>query len=224
MQRATRRTLIRLLETVLRLLHPITPFVTAELWERVAPVAGRTAPAHRTASSPRPTRARSSRRSIRRRTPGSQQLKAIVGSCRNLRSEMKLSPGERVPLHAAGSAEFVREATPLLRALARLSEVHVHPDEAAFERATPNAAVADVAGVRLALHVEIDAAAEGERLAKEIARLDGEIAKAEAKLANASFVARAPAAVVDQEKRRAAEFTATRTRLQDQLSRLEKAA
>jgi valyl-tRNA synthetase len=223
-QRATRRTLIRVLETVLRLLHPITPFITAELWERVAPVAGRHASgsAHGIVTAPYP------RAQLEKVDPTADawvgQLKAIVGSCRNLRSEMKLSPGERVPLHAAGAVDFVREATPLLRALARLSEVHVHADEAAFERATPNAAVADVAGVRLALHVEIDAAAEGERLAREIARLGGEIAKAEAKLANAAFVARAPAAVVDQEKRRVADFTATRTRLQDQLSRLAKAA
>jgi valyl-tRNA synthetase len=72
--------------------------------------------------------------------------------------------------------------------------------------------------------VEIDVAAEGERLSKEIARLDGEIAKAQAKLGNAAFVARAPAAVVDQEQRRVADFTATRTRLQDQLRRLAKAA
>jgi valyl-tRNA synthetase len=223
-QRGTRRTLIRVLETVLRLLHPITPFITAELWERVAPVAGRSATAsrHGIVSAPYP------RAQLDKVDPLAdawvEKLKAIVGSCRNLRSEMKLSPGERVPLHAAGAAEFVREATPLLRALARLSEVHVHADEAAFERATPNAAVADAAGVRLALHVEIDAAAEGERLAREIARLDGEIAKAKAKLANAAFAARAPVAVVDQEKRRVADFTATRTRLQDQLSRLAKAA
>jgi valyl-tRNA synthetase len=209
---------------VLRLLHPITPFITAELWERVAPVAGRSATAsrHGIVSAPYP------RAQLDKVDPLAdawvEKLKAIVGSCRNLRSEMKLSPGERVPLHAAGAAEFVREATPLLRALARLSEVHVHADEAAFERATPNAAVADAAGVRLALHVEIDAAAEGERLAREIARLDGEIAKAKAKLANAAFAARAPVAVVDQEKRRVADFTATRTRLQDQLSRLAKAA
>jgi valyl-tRNA synthetase len=74
--------------------------------------------------------------------------------------------------------------------------------------------------VRVALHVEIDKAAETERLTKEIARLGGEIGKAQTKLANESFVARAPAAVIDQEKQRVAEFSATLDRLQDQVRRL----
>jgi valyl-tRNA synthetase len=226
-QRATRRTLLRVLETVLRLLHPVTPFITAELWERVAPVAGReaTGSAHGIVTAPYP-KAQLDRVDAKA-DAWVAQLKAIVGTCRNLRSEMKLSPAERVPLYAAGSAAdaaFIEEATPLLRTLAKLSEVKVFGDEKAFEQATANAAVASVGGVRLALYVEVDAAAERDRLDKEIKRLQGEIAKAEAKLANAGFVARAPAAVVDQEKRRAAEFTATMVRLQDQAARLATAA
>jgi valyl-tRNA synthetase len=208
---------------VLRLLHPVTPFITAELWERVAPVAGReaTGSAHGIVTAPYP-KAQLDRVDAKA-DAWVAQLKAIVGTCRNLRSEMKLSPAERVPLYAAGSAAdaaFVEEATPLLRTLAKLSEVKVFGDEKTFEQATANAAVASVGGVRLALYVEVDAAAERDRLDKEIKRLQGEIAKAEAKLANAGFVARAPAAVVDQEKRRAAEFTATMVRLQDQAARL----
>jgi valyl-tRNA synthetase len=84
--------------------------------------------------------------------------------------------------------------------------------------------VAVSGGVKLALHVEIDVPAEIERLKKEAARLEGEIAKANGKLANESFVARAPAAVVDQEKQRVAEFTATRARLLDQVQRLGSSA
>ncbi|MGH8797888.1 MAG: valine--tRNA ligase, partial [Caldimonas sp.] len=137
---------------------------------------------------------------------------------------MKLSPAEKVPLYATGDARFVADATPLLRALARLSDVKLFDDEAGFARATAHAAVASVGDVRLALHVEVDVGAERGRLEKEIGRLEGEIAKANAKLANAGFVARAPAAVVDQEKRRVAEFTATMTRLQDQAARLATAA
>ncbi|MEO6744200.1 MAG: valine--tRNA ligase [Caldimonas sp.] len=222
-QRATRRTLIRVLETVLRLLHPVTPFITAELWERVAPVAGRqaTGSAHGIVTAPYP-KAQLDRVDAKA-DAWIAQLKSIVGTCRNLRSEMKLSPADRVPLYAAGNvadAAFVEEATPLLRTLAKLSEVKLFADDSAFEQATANAAVASAGGVRLALYVEIDMAAERDRLDKEIKRLQGEIAKAEAKLANAGFVARAPAAVVDQEKRRAAEFTATMVRLQDQAARL----
>jgi len=128
-----------------------------------------------------------------------------------------------VPLHATGTSadlEFVHGATPLLRALAKLSDVKTFADDAAFTQATANAAVSNVGTLRVALHVEVDVAAELDRLDKEIRRLQGEIAKAEAKLANSGFVARAPAAVVDQEKRRAAEFSAALERLQDQAARL----
>ena len=80
--------------------------------------------------------------------------------------------------------------------------------------------MAVVGGARLALHVEIDVAAERLRLGKEIARLEGEITKANGKLGNEAFVARAPAAVIEQEKQRLSDFSATVTRLQSQLQRL----
>jgi len=148
------------------------------------------------------------------------KLKAVVGAARNLRSEMSLSPGTRVPLLAIGDAAFVEAAEPLLKALAKLTDVKRFDDEAAFAKATAALPVAVVGDLHFALHVEIDKAAELERLNKEITRLDNEIGKASAKLANESFVARAPAAVVDQEKQRIADFTATRNRLQDQAQRL----
>ena len=104
--------------------------------------------------------------------------------------------------------------------MARLSEVKQFADEASFTQATSSAAVAVQGESRVALYVEVDVAAETERLGKEVARLQGEVTKANAKLANESFVARAPAAVVAQEQQRVAEFTATVARLQDQLARL----
>ena len=219
-QRATRRTLLRVLETVLRLLHPITPFITAELWERVAPVAGRRRAddAHGIVAAPYP------KAQLERVDANADawvaRLKDVVGTCRNLRSEMNLAPGERVPLNASGDNAFVAEAAPLLKALARLSDVNVLADEAAFAAATRDAPVAIAGATRLSLRIEIDAAAETARLGKEIERLAGEVAKAEAKLANERFVARAPAAVVDQERKRLAEFTATMNRLRDQRERL----
>ncbi len=133
---------------------------------------------------------------------------------------MNLSPAQRVPLLVHGEAAFVAEAAPLLKALARLSEVEQIADEAAFAARTQAAPVAVQGDARIALHVEIDLAAERERLAKEIARLEAEVAKAHAKLGNASFVERAPAAVVDQEKARLAGFTTTLSRLRDQAARL----
>ncbi len=219
-QRATRRTLIRVLETVLRLLHPITPFITAELWERVAVVAHRKVAGSADSLVTAPYPEAQLDRIDANADAWVAQLKGMVGACRRLRSEMSLSPDKRVPLMALGDAAFVQAAAPLLKALAKVSDVQVHTDEAAYAQATLNSPVVEFGGTRLALHVEIDVAAETERLTKEITRLDGEITKATAKLANEGFVARAPAAVVAQERQRIAEFTATRDRLQAQVLRL----
>jgi valyl-tRNA synthetase len=216
-QRATRRTLIRTLETVLRLLHPVAPFITAELWGTVAPVAGRkTAESIVTAAYPQAQ--------LDKVDPVADawvaQLKAVVVESRRLRSEMNMSPAERVPLLVCGDAGFVDAATPLLKALARLSEVRRLPDEAAFTAATQTAPVAQAGALRLALEVQVDAAAEQARLSKEITRLQGEIAKADSKLGNASFIDRAPPAVVAQERSRLADFKQALARLQDQRERL----
>ncbi len=219
-QRATRRTLIRVLETVLRLLHPLVPFITAELWERVAPVAGRqgTADARGIIVAPYPLAEPS--RIDESSLAWMDRLKALVGACRTLRSEMGLSPGQRVPLLSHGDAEFVSGVAPLLQALTRLAEVRCIDDEAAFAAATQASPVSVVGPIRFALHVEIDVAAERERLSKEIARLQGEIAKADAKLANESFVARAPAAVVAQERARRDDASQALDRLSSQLAQL----
>jgi len=219
-KRATRRTLIRVLEATLRLLHPLVPFITAELWERVAPVAGRKDPAnpHGVVAAPYP-RAQLERVDAEAHT-WVGKLKTLVGATRSLRSEMNLSPAERVPLTTLGDAAFVEQAAPLLKVLAKLSAVQQVGSEAAFADASRLSAVAVVGDARLSLSVQVDVDAERARLDKEIQRLEGEITKANVKLSNESFVARAPAAVVAQEKRRVAEFTATRDRLRDQMRRL----
>jgi valyl-tRNA synthetase len=222
-QRATRRTLLRTLETVLRLLHPIAPFISAELWETVAVVAGRKAPG----GTETIVNAAYPQAQLEKVDPRADawvtRLKALVAACRQLRSEMALSPGEKVPLLTHGpaaDAAFVDSAAPLLKALARLSEVRVIADEAAFAAATAAAPVAMQSDTRLALFIAIDVPAELARLDKEIARLEGEIVKADAKLGNASFVERAPAAVVQQEQQRLAGFRQALGRLRDQRSRL----
>jgi valyl-tRNA synthetase len=216
-QRATRRTLIRTLETVLRLLHPVAPFITAELWDVVAPVAGRkTSDTIATATYPvaQPERI----------DPVSDawmaKLKSLVGTCRSLRGEMGLSPAERVPLLVHGDLPFFETAAPLLKALAKLAEVQLIADEAAFSAASATAPVAVQGDARLALKVEIDVAAERARLGKEIARIEGEVTKAHAKLGNESFVARAPEAVVAQERQRLTDFGQTLERLREQLAKL----
>jgi valyl-tRNA synthetase len=215
-QRATRRTLIRTLETILRLAHPVIPFITEELWQKVAPVAGRAGESVSLAAYPvsQPERIDEAAEAHVAR------LKKLVDACRTLRGEMGVSPAQRLPLYAVGEAAFLREAAPVLQALAKLAEVRVFDDEAAWAQAAGAAPVAVVGEARLCLFMEIDVAAEKARLAKEAARLQGEIAKAQGKLANEGFVARAPAAVIEQEKQRVAEFGATLAKVQDQLARL----
>ena len=218
-QRGTRRTLIRVLETVLRLLHPITPFITEELWQVVAPVAGRKQAGADDSIVLAPYPVPDLGRICAESDAWVAKLKTLVGTTRNLRGEMNLSPAERVPLLITGDTAFVTQAAPILKTLGKLSEVKIL-DEAAFAQATAMAPVAVQGEARLALHVEIDVAAEKERLAKEIKRLEGEIAKAQAKLTNESFVARAPAAVVEQEKQRVTDFTSTLERVRSQFQRL----
>ncbi len=219
-QRATRRTLIRTLEAVLRLLHPITPFITAELWETVAVVAGRKTEGDGqslvTAAYPQANLAKIDPVS----DAWMAKLKTLVSACRALRGEMNLSPAERVPLIVIGEPEFFGQAAHVLKTLAKLSEVQILTDEAAFAQASAMAPVSVQGAARMALKVEIDVAAERARLSKEIERIEKEVAKAQAKLGNESFVARAPAAVVAQEQQRLADFGQTLSRLREQLVRL----
>jgi len=219
-QRATRRTLIRTLETILRLAHPLIPFITEELWQKVAPVAGRTGPSVAIANYPlsQPERI----------DPVAQahvtRLKLLVDACRNLRGEMKVPPSTRLPLFVlAGSradTDFWHSSAPVLQALAKLSEVKLFDDEAAWQAAAQAAPVAVVGEARMCLFMEIDAAAEKLRLGKEIARLEGEISKATAKLGNAAFVAKAPPEVIAQSHQRVAEFGDTLSKVREQLARL----
>ncbi|WP_205201370.1 valine--tRNA ligase [Azonexus hydrophilus] len=212
-QRAARRTLVRVLETILRLAHPLIPFITEELWQTVAPIAGaKTHDSIMLAAYPQVDLARIDTAAEAK----VDRLKALAYACRNLRGEMGISPAQRTPLLVAGGGEEIREFAPILQALGKLSEVHIVDDMPA-DAVAP---VAVVGEIRLMLQVEIDVAAEKERLKKEIEKLEKQIAIAQGKLGNESFVARAPAAVVEQEKQRVAEFTATLEKLKPQLTKL----
>jgi len=218
-KRATRRTLIRTLETILRLAHPVIPFVTEALWQKVAPVAGRGGESVAIAAYPQAQPERIDQAAIAHVA----KLKTLVDACRNLRGEMQVSPATRLPLFVMASATesaFMKNAAPVLQALAKLSEVRVFEDETAWTAAAQAAPVAVVGEARICLFMEIDVAAEKLRLGKELARLEGEIVKANGKLGNESFVARAPAAVIEQERKRLADFEATLAKVKDQLARL----
>jgi valyl-tRNA synthetase len=214
-QRATRRTLIRTLETILRLLHPVAPFITAELWETVAPVAGRKAEGAKLLTAPYPVS--QPERIDARAQAWMQRLKTLVAATRTLRSEMNLSPAQRVPLVLHGDDGFAQAAASVLQVLGKLSEVRVLADAQAFAEASRQAPVSVVGDARIALLVEVDLAAERERLGKEALRLETELAKVKAKLGNQGFVARAPASVVAQERERQSQFEQTLMRVRERL-------
>ena len=209
--RATRRTLLRVLETILRLTHPIMPFITEEIWQTIAPMTGVTAPSIMLQPYPKAQLDKLDEAS----EAWVAQLKQMVEATRSLRGEMGISPAERVPLFAAGDMVKLAEYAPYLKALAKLDSVTI-----AKELPDADAPVMLVDDFKLMLKVEIDAAAETARLSKEIARIEAEITKANGKLNNESFIARAPAAVVEQEKARVAEFGANLEKLQVQLAKL----
>lgn len=210
-QRATRQTLVRVLEAMLRLAHPIIPFITAELWQTVAPLAGKTGNSIMNQLYPQADLSKidaQAEKSI-------ILLKELVNACRTLRSEMNLSPALKVPLWVTGDTQTLQQFSAYLSALAKLSDIHIATD-------LPNvgAPVSIVADFRLMLKVEIDVAAERDRLSKEMTRLQAEISKAQAKLSNESFIARAPENVVLQEKERLQTFTDKLDKITEQLHKL----
>jgi valyl-tRNA synthetase len=208
-QRGTRRTLVRVLETSLRLAHPIIPFITEALWQDVKALAGKSGETIMLAPYPK-----SQPEKIDTKAETEISLaKQLVDAGRNLRSEAKVPPKDRIPFYVTGPTGPATVSGML--ALARVSDlrqVDVLPKS--------DSPVAVAGPFHLMPHIEVDPAKERDRLVKEIARLEGEIVKANAKLGNASFVDRAPAKVVEQERARLAGFEATLAKLRPQLDKL----
>ncbi|TCV82564.1 valine--tRNA ligase [Sulfurirhabdus autotrophica] len=211
-QRATRRTLVRVLETTLRLAHPIIPFITEELWQKIGPLAGKSGESIMLQPFPEPDTSRINASSIQHIAI----LKELVNACRGLRSEMSLSPAQKVPLIALGDKAALASYAPYLVALTKLSEISIADNELP----EADAPVAIIGDYKLMLKVEIDRAAEMARLEKEINKLEVEITKAQSKLSTPSFVDKAPAKVVELERERLANFSDTLDKLKIQLSKL----
>ncbi|MDR1850082.1 MAG: valine--tRNA ligase [Zoogloeaceae bacterium] len=213
---AARHTLAQVLEALLRLAHPVIPFITEELWQSVAPIIGRkTHDSIMLAAYPEANSALIDEAAETRMT----ELKALTHACRNLRGEMDVSPATRLPLIVAGNnqaQEAVKAFAPVLQPLAKLSEIS-YGEEIPADVLAP---VAVVGEIRLALVVEIDPVAEQARLQKEIEKQEKQRLQASAKLDNANFVTRAPETIIAQEKERLAAAEVALAKLRPQLARL----
>ncbi len=212
-QRATRRTLVRVLETMLRLAHPVIPFITEELWQKVAPLAGKDGESIMCQPYPRADRTKIDKMAIQHIA----LLKDMINACRTLRGEMNLSPAQKVPLLATGNQQVLSEFSAYLLALAKLSEIEIIQGELP----DAGAPVSIVGDYRLMLKIEVDVKAERARLTKEIARLEIEVNKAKNKLSNTNFIERAPANVIAQEEDRLLAFNTKLNKLNEQINKLK---
>ncbi|WP_426683315.1 valine--tRNA ligase [Xanthomonas translucens pv. undulosa] len=217
---STRHTLLQVLETLLRLLHPLTPFVTEELWQQVAPRLGIAAPT--ISLQPYPRTGDLDVSAYAGAEADIEWLKAMVSALRRVRSELNVPPSRLVPLllqggHAEDRARVERFASQL-KFLLRLETIQGL--DAAQD--APPAAAAIVGELRLLVPLEglVDLDAERTRLDKEIKRVDAEIGKCNGKLGNATFVQNAPAAVVEQERARLADWTTQLAGLREQRAKL----
>ncbi len=223
-ERATRHTLVTVLEEVLRLAHPIIPFITEELWQTVSVIANTRKADEETSIMIQSYPKYDASLIDEKADYAMAEVKAIIEAIRNLRGEMKVSPSTKVPLAVStkdGGARARAEAlTDYLKVLGKLNEVIFTDD---LDKVRPVGSAAPVAVVNdfsLMLIIKVDIEAEKARLNKEIAKLEGEIAKAKGKLSNERFVSKAPAQVIEQEKARLASFEQSLKSVKEQLSKL----
>jgi valyl-tRNA synthetase len=197
-KRGTRRTLIRVLETWLRLLHPLMPFITEEIWQTVAPIAGKSGPT--IMLQPYPIADESAMDSAA--NADIEWLKGVIVGIRNIRGEMNIPPGKELNvLMKNGGDEDNRRLTqnaPFLKKLAKLEEI----TWLEAEQEAPVAATALVGELEILVPMAglIDKEAELARLARETEKLDKDLKRIQGKLGNSSFVDKAPAAVVEKER------------------------
>jgi valyl-tRNA synthetase len=215
----TRRTLLEVLEALQRALHPIMPFITEAIWERVAPLAGRPGPTVMLAPYPRTAEFPPDEAAEREVA----WLQSFILGVRQIRGEMNISPSRRIPLlyrnASAQDIELIRRHHAWLERLAGIES----PRELVAGAPQPQAATALIGDLALLVPMAglIDAAAEAERLGKLLARARADLEKARARLANESFVRNAPAAVVGAERERQADLERTASGLASQLERVQ---
>ena len=211
-QRTTRRTLVRVLEASLRLLHPIIPFITEELWQAVAPLANaKTADSIMLAAYPKAD----PEKIVQAAFDQMAQLQDLIGAVRNLRGEMGIAPNVKAPLFVEGSVpEALLKYLPALTRLTEAKTVDRLPE-------SEDAPVAVCNGARLMLKVEIDKAAETARLSKEAEKLQKALDKLNAKLSKPGYTEKAPAHLVEKDKADLAELEDKMAKVQTQLAKLK---
>ena len=211
-QRATRHTLLRVLEAALRLLHPIIPFITEELWQTVAPMCdAKTADSIMLAAYPKADPEKIVQAAFDKRA----QLQDLIGAVRNLRGEMGIAPNVKAPLFVEGSVpEALLKYLPALTRLTEAKTVDRLPE-------SEDAPVAVCNGARLMLKVEIDKAAETARLSKEAEKLQKALDKLNAKLSKPGYTEKAPAHLVEKDKADLAELEDKMAKVQTQLAKLK---
>ena len=211
-QRATRRTVVRVLEVALRLTHPLMPFITEELWQTVAPLANaKHSDSIMMAAWPVAVPEKISPEANARM----DAFKEMVNAVRNLRGEMGIGPAVKAPLFIETQDASIADFVPYLKLLARLSEgslVEKLPED--------DSPVAMCGEARLMLKVEIDKAAETARLNKEINKVGVEREKLTAKLEKPGYIDKAPAHLVERDQAQLAELNDKLTKLHAQLAKL----
>jgi len=211
-QRATRHTLLRVLEAALRLLHPIIPFITEELWQTVAPMCdAKTADSIMLARFPEADREQIVQTAFEQMTV----LQDLIGAVRNLRGEMGIQPNVKAPLFVE-SADDLADYLKYLPMMTRLTEAQ----QVAALPESEDAPVAVCNGARLMLKVEIDKAAETARLSKEAEKLQKALDKLNAKLSKPGYTEKAPAHLVEKDKADLADLTDKMGKVEGQLAKL----
>ena len=214
---ATRSTMLHVLETTLRLAHPLIPFITEAIWQRVAPLVARKGPTIMTQIYPQPELGIMDRAAMVEMA----WVKEFILAVRQIRGEMKIPPSRAVPVILEGDSKIERSLTEnhlsYLTTLAKLDSLRWLDTEN-----PPESAIKLVGNTRLHIPIAnlIDRDAERERLTREIEKLEADHKRASAKLANPNFVDRAPVSVVEKERARLGEIISAMETLKGQLDRL----
>ena len=211
-KRATRRTLLSTLESILRLAHPVMPFITEEIWQIIIPLIRKDFESITLEKFPTSREEKIDDHSIE----WVSTLKKLIDNVRSLRSEMNISPANKIPLALSGNKKELEEYLPYLIGLAKLSDAEITSD-------LPNkdAPVAIINDYKIMLNIKVDKEAEAIRLKKEIEKVDIDLNKAGIKLSNENFVSKAPKEIIKQEKERLSKFSEHKDRLVQQLKKLQ---